>query len=61
MLLDRYYKPNDKLVYFIFFGFVILSVIVVFLNPFLYLYVIVINIIIFFLLGFFLINFLYTQ
>lgn len=53
MLLDRYYKPNDKLGYFIFFGFVILSAIVILLNPFLYLYVIVINIIIFFLLGFF--------
>ena len=52
MLLDRFYKPSNKMLFIPLFGFVVLSVIITLLNPYIYSEVIMVNIIVFFLLGF---------
>jgi hypothetical protein len=53
MLLDRFYKPSNKMLFISLFGFVVLSVIITLLNPYIYSEAIMVNIIVFFLLGVF--------
>ena len=53
MLLDRFYKPSNKLLITSLLGFVVLSVIITLLNSYIYWEVIMVNIIVFFLLGVF--------
>lgn len=53
MLLDRFYKPSNRMLSFTLIGFAILSLVIILSNPFIYLSVIIVNIIVFCLLGIF--------
>jgi len=57
MLLDRFYEPTDKISYLTVILAVILSSIIIIINPFIYYEVIIVNIITFILLNLFFKNF----
>jgi hypothetical protein len=53
MLFGRFYTPSDKLLFISLLGFVILSLVIISFNSFIYLEVIIVNIIVFCLLSLF--------
>jgi hypothetical protein len=53
MLVGRFYKPSDKMLFITLLGFVILSLVIILFNSFIYLEVIIVNIMVFCLLSIF--------
>ena len=53
MLVGRFYKPSDKMLFITLLGFAILSLVIILFNSFIYLEVIIVNIMVFCLLSIF--------